>query len=47
MTRPLVTLRRFVLQLRGRAALVGLGALLFLASALYGFGGPYTYGHYG
>ena len=31
----------------GRVALVVLGAFLFLAAALYGFGGPYTYGHYG
>jgi hypothetical protein len=47
MTRLLATLRRSVPQKGGRAALVVLGASLFLAAALYGFRGPYTYGHYG
>ena len=47
MIRLPATLRRLALQLRGRALLVGLGTLLFVAAALYGFGGPYTYGHYG
>jgi len=47
MFRLLATLRRSVLRMRGRTAVVVLGAALFLAAALYGFGGPYTYGHYG
>jgi len=47
MIRLLATLRQLALKVRGRALLAGLGALLFLAGALYGFGGPYTYGHYG
>lgn len=47
MIRPLATLRRLLLQMRGRVALAVLGVLLFLAAALYGFGAPYTYGHYG
>jgi len=36
-----------MLRLGGRPALVVLGVAVFLAAALYGFGGPYTYGHYG
>lgn len=51
MTRLLATLRRFVPRTRGRLVLIGvgvlLGVLLYLAAALYGFGGPFTYGHYG
>ena len=32
---------------RVQGLLVTLGALLFLATSLYGFGGPFVYGHYG
>jgi len=47
MTSLLATVRRFVSPTRVRAALVAVGTMLFLAAALYGFGGPFTYGHYG
>jgi len=44
-------LRRSVSPMGARAALVRggvlVGVLLFLGGALYGFGGPFTYGHYG